>query len=64
MRFSLVHIRNNAESIAFYQGERPEIAQVGNCFGNVLKNFNLLIGWQRNLSFFTTAYSYLPMVLP
>lgn len=64
MRFSLVHIRNNAESIAFYQGERPEIAQVGNRFGNVLKNFNLLIGWQRNLSFFTTAYSYLPMVLP
>jgi putative ATP-binding cassette transporter len=24
----------------------------------------LLIGWQRNLSFFTTAYSYLPVVLP
>ena len=31
---------------------------------DVLKNFGLLIGWQRNLSFFTTAYSYLPVVLP
>ena len=30
----------------------------------VLGNFNLLIGWQRNLSLFTTAYSYLPVVLP
>ncbi len=64
MRFSLVHVRNNAESIAFYRGERPETEQVRGRFGNVLKNFNLLIGWQRNLSFFTTAYSYLPMVLP
>ncbi len=64
MRFSLVHVRNNAESVAFYRGERPEKEQVGTRFGNVLGNFNLLIGWQRNLSFFTTAYSYLPMVLP
>lgn len=64
MRFALVHVRNNAESVAFYRGERPEREQVGNRFVNVLRNFNLLIGWQRNLSFFTTAYSYLPMVLP
>ena len=64
MRFSLVHLRNNAESVAFYRGEKAEKEQVGNRFVNVLKNFNLLIGWQRNLSFFTTAYSYLPMVLP
>jgi putative ATP-binding cassette transporter len=63
-RYSLVHVRDNTESIAFYQGEETEIAEVSTRFRSVLKNFSLLIGWQRNLSFFTTAYSYLPVVLP
>ncbi len=63
-RYSLVHVRDNTESIAFYQGEDSEIAHISTRFKNVLRNFSLLIGWQRNLSFFTTAYSYLPVVLP
>jgi putative ATP-binding cassette transporter len=63
-RYALVHVRDNTESIAFYQGEGPEKAYIGGRFREVLRNFSLLIGWQRNLSFFTTAYSYLPVVLP
>ncbi len=63
-RYSLVHVRDNTESIAFYRGEGPEEEQIGGRFRRALKNFSLLIGWQRNLSFFTTAYSYLPVVLP
>lgn len=63
-RYSLIHVRNNAESIAFYQGEEPELKHILDRFRAVLKNFSVLIGWQRNLSFFTTSYSYLPVVLP
>ena len=63
-RYSLIHVRDNTESIAFYQGEEPEVAHISKRFRDVLRNFGLLIGWQRNLSFFTTAYSYLPVVLP
>jgi putative ATP-binding cassette transporter len=63
-RYALVHVRDNTESIAFYQGEKPEIAHILGRFRDVLGNFGLLIGWQRNLSFLTTAYSYLPVVLP
>lgn len=63
-RYSLVHVRDNTESIAFYQGEDPERRTIGQRFAKVIGNFSLLIGWQRNLGFFTTAYSYLPVVLP
>jgi vitamin B12/bleomycin/antimicrobial peptide transport system ATP-binding/permease protein len=63
-RYGLVHVRDNAESIAFYQGETQESQQLGQRFASVLKNFNFLIGWQRNLGFFTSAYRYIPVVLP
>lgn len=63
-RYSLVHVRDHAESIAFYRGEAREVQRIDSHFRNVLRNFSLLIGWQRNLSFLTTAYRYIPVVLP
>ncbi|WP_321413990.1 ABC transporter ATP-binding protein/permease [uncultured Desulfobacter sp.] len=63
-RYGLIHIRDNAESIAFYQGEKGEKEQIFKRFKAVLKNFNFLIGWQRNLDFFTTGYNYLVIILP
>ena len=63
-RYALVHVRDHAESIAFYRGEEREIQRIDSHFRDVLRNFRLLIGWQRNLSFLTTAYRYIPVVLP
>ena len=63
-RYGMVHIRNNAESIAFYGGEERESTAVRYRFANVVENFNRLIIWQRNLSFVTSGYQYLIQLLP
>jgi putative ATP-binding cassette transporter len=63
-RYGLVHVRDNAESIAFYQGEPEEILQLKQRFLKAVSNFELLINWQRNLGFFTTSYNYFVSALP
>lgn len=63
-RYGLVHLRDNAESIAFYRGEEQESIQVRQRFVEAIRNFNILIGWQRNLGFFTKGYNYFVIILP
>ncbi|AFZ06875.1 Sigma 54 interacting domain protein [Oscillatoria nigro-viridis PCC 7112] len=63
-RYGLVHIRDNSESIAFYRGEAQESVQVKNRFLAAVRNFNLLIGWQRNLQYFTLSYKYATYIIP
>lgn len=45
-RYGLVHIRDNAESIAFYGGEHQEKEETERRLGEVVRNFNLLIIWE------------------
>ena len=63
-RYGLVHLRDNAESIAFYGGESQELESVGQRFGRAIRNYHLLIGWQRNLDFFTVGHRYFVRILP
>lgn len=63
-RYGLVHVRDHAESIAFYQGEEQESLQIKHRFLQAFHNFNLLIGWQRNVDYFTTGYRYIVIILP
>ena len=63
-RFGLVRIRENAESIALYQGERIEKSQVQRLYTRLFANGNDIIKWSLRLNFFYYGNSFLTMVLP
>jgi putative ATP-binding cassette transporter len=63
-RFSLVRIRENAESIAFYRGEQEERAVAERRFGQAFLNAGKLIWWQFFLCMFQYANSYASYLLP
>ncbi len=64
LRFSLVRVREHAESIAFYHGEPREMQQVQQRFHAVFDNYQQLIRRQFLLNLFQYGYSMLTLVLP
>ena len=63
-RFALVRVRDNAESIAMYSGEQPEMSHLFGRFGALFNNFNRLIFGQRRLAYVTETYNNAVSLLP
>lgn len=64
MRAITPRARDNAEAIALYDGASDEVHQMRRRFGKVVKNFKLLILWQRHLTLFTAAYDNAAGLVP
>ena len=63
-RFSLVHLRQNAESVALYGGEPVELALFDERFRAVFANFRQIMRQQVRLSTFTQAYAQVGLIFP
>ncbi|WP_339528947.1 ABC transporter ATP-binding protein/permease [Pseudomonas mucidolens] len=64
LRFSMVRIRENAESIALYNGEPNEHQRLSERFGKVWHNFWDIMKVSKRLTFFTAGYSQIAIIFP
>jgi len=62
--YALTHVRNHAESIAFFQGESQESNILARRFINLIKNTERKIGWERSLEFFNRGYQSIIQIFP
>jgi vitamin B12/bleomycin/antimicrobial peptide transport system ATP-binding/permease protein len=63
-RFSLVRLRENAESVALYGGEPVELGVFQERFSSVFENFLKIMKRQRFLTCFTLGYTQVAVIFP
>lgn len=63
-RADLIHVRENAESIALLRREGRLSARIRRHFDELIRNFRQIVAVNRNLGFFTTGYNYLIQIIP
>ncbi len=63
-RFSLVRLREHAESVAFYGGEEREYGVFDRRFSRVVTNWWDIILRRKKLSWFTTGYAQVAIIFP
>jgi vitamin B12/bleomycin/antimicrobial peptide transport system ATP-binding/permease protein len=63
-RFSLMRVRENAESVAFYEGESAELGIFNKRFKHVFANFWDIMKRQKQLTWFTAGYSQIAIIFP
>ena len=62
LRFSMVRVRENAESIALYNGEPNEHQRLNARFGKVWHNYWDIMRVSKRLTFFTAGYEQIAIV--
>lgn len=63
-RFSMVRLRENAESVAFYQGEKQEGKVFKHRFALLLDNFWKIVLKQKQLVWLNSGYSQIAIIFP
>ncbi|MBR6713603.1 MAG: ABC transporter ATP-binding protein/permease [Selenomonadaceae bacterium] len=63
-RFSMMRVRENSESIAFYRGEQAEMEGFNLKFSNVIKNYWQLMKKTKHLNFYVNGYAQLAVIVP
>jgi vitamin B12/bleomycin/antimicrobial peptide transport system ATP-binding/permease protein len=62
--YALTHVRNHAESIAFFQGENQESKIIQRRFINLITSAKRKINWERNKDIFNRGYQAIIQIFP